>query len=84
VKPKLPSIFLVVLAGVVAAEAKGDIEDLLDLGLEELISVEVVSASLRPQPVADVPATVQVITAAMIQERGYRTLADVLQDLPGF
>jgi outer membrane receptor for ferrienterochelin and colicins len=42
------------------------------------------AATLRQQAVSDVPASVDVITAQDIQERGYRTLKDVMKDLPGF
>jgi len=59
-----------------------DLDELLDLDLEEFM--EVVAASKTPQKLSEAPATVRVITAEQIQERGYFTLEDVLSDLPGF
>lgn len=52
--------------------------------LEELISLEVVSASKNAEKLNEAPATVIVITQQDIAERGYFELFDVLNDLPGF
>lgn len=60
------------------------LEDLLDFDLEELMNIEVVTASKKSQRLSEVPATVRVITAEQIRERGYFTLDEVLSDLPGF
>jgi iron complex outermembrane receptor protein len=43
----------------------------------------IVSATKREQELRDAPATVMVITAQQIRERGYLELDDVLRDLPG-
>lgn len=45
--------------------------------------IMVSTASLRAESVERAPATVRVITQQQIQERGYRTLEDVLKGLPG-
>ncbi|MCB1139757.1 MAG: TonB-dependent receptor [Leptospiraceae bacterium] len=45
---------------------------------------EVVTATRTRSTLRDAPAAVYVITAQQIKERGYRTLTDALQDLPGF
>ena len=42
------------------------------------------TASLFREPVTSAPATVIVITAKEIKERGYQDLTEVLEDLPGF
>jgi len=55
-----------------------------DLSLEELMNVEVVTASKVSEKLKNAPATILVITAEQIEERGYRCLDDVLRDLPGF
>lgn len=57
--------------------------DLLELPLDVLATIPVVSASMRPQPLRKAPATVRVITAQQIAERGYLSLDDALRDLPG-
>ncbi|MDP6776878.1 MAG: TonB-dependent receptor plug domain-containing protein, partial [Candidatus Latescibacteria bacterium] len=61
-----------------------DLDQLLDMGLEALMDLEVVTASKKPQTVAEAPANIAVITREMIERRGYRTLEEALRDLPGF
>jgi iron complex outermembrane receptor protein len=58
-------------------------EDLTGLSLEELLSVEVYSASKFPQKTTEAPAAVTVITAADIRNHGHRTLADILASARG-
>lgn len=57
--------------------------DITDLSLEELMNLEVSSASRFPQKITEAPATVMVITAVDIKTYGYRTLADILQSVRG-
>ena len=44
----------------------------------------VVTPSRRREPLWSAPSTVMVISRQAIEERGYRDLVDVLEDLPGF
>jgi outer membrane receptor for ferrienterochelin and colicins len=60
-----------------------ELEKLFEMSIEELMNVEVVTASKKPQRLSEVPATVRVITAEQIKERGYFTLEEALSDLPG-
>jgi len=60
---------------------------LADMSLEELMSVNVDSvygASGFEQKVTEAPASVTIITSEDIQRYGYRTLADILRNVPGF
>jgi iron complex outermembrane receptor protein len=57
--------------------------DLTRLSIEELLSVEVYSASKFTQKTTEAPSAVTVITAADIKTYGYRTLADVLRSVRG-
>jgi outer membrane receptor for ferrienterochelin and colicins len=59
-------------------------EDVLNMSLEDLMSVKVVTASKTQQSIKDVAATVHVITAEQIRDRAYFTLEEALSDLPGF
>ncbi len=61
--------------------------DLADMSLEELMSINVDSvygASGFKQKITEAPASVTIITAEDIQKYGYRTLADILRNVPGF
>ncbi|HET6244787.1 MAG: TonB-dependent receptor [Bacteroidetes bacterium] len=56
---------------------------LSELTLEELMNMEVVTASGSEQKITEAPATMLVVTSRQISERGYEQLSDVLRDLPG-
>jgi outer membrane cobalamin receptor len=58
--------------------------DLTRATLEDLLNIKVTTASRTAEGIADAPARVQVVTGAQIQRRGYRSLADLLKDLPDF
>src|SRR6202790_4508910 len=69
------------------AQDKRAARDLLDKSLEDLLSIEVhsvYSASGFTQKVTEAPASVTIITAEEIRKHGYRTLADILRNVPGF
>jgi len=59
------------------------VAELSELSLEDLMSIEVVTASKTEQKLIEAPSTMTVITARQIEERGYQQLEDVLRDLPG-
>jgi outer membrane receptor for ferrienterochelin and colicin len=61
----------------------GKVNTLLDFSLEELMKVEVVSASVSGQKLGNAPSTILIITAQQIEERGYEELSDALRDVPG-
>ena len=57
--------------------------DLTTFSIEQLMEVEVTSASKFPQKLNEAPAAVTIITAADIKSQGYRTLADILRSIRG-
>jgi outer membrane receptor for ferrienterochelin and colicins len=59
-------------------------EELLNMSLEELMNVDVSTAAKVSQKMRETPATIRIITADQIRERGYFTLEQALADLPGF
>ena len=68
-----------------AKQAKA--QDLNQLSIEELMKIQVdtvYGASKFEQKVTEAPSSVTIITADEIQKYGYRTLADLLQSVPGF
>jgi uncharacterized protein YjgD (DUF1641 family) len=64
--------------------AKKDTEASAKSAFQFLEDQVVVTATRTKSSVKEAPAAVYVITQKMIRERGYRTLIDALQDVPGF
>ncbi|HEX5755166.1 MAG TPA: TonB-dependent receptor [Arenimonas sp.] len=69
------------LAAGIAAPAAG--QELLQLSLEELMQMEIVTASRSAERAIDAPATVIVLTREDLRRRGYRELSEIYNDLPG-
>ena len=63
-----------------------DLNQLKSLDLEQLLEVKVdtvYAASKYEQKTTQAPASVSIVTQGDIKRYGYRTLAEVLQSLPG-
>lgn len=58
-------------------------DDVFAMSLEELLDMEVVTASLQPEPLSDAIASTYVITAEQIRAMGARTIYDALTHVPG-
>jgi outer membrane receptor for ferrienterochelin and colicins len=52
--------------------------------LKQFGDEEVITASRTSQKISDAPSKVYVFSRDTIHERGYRTLTELLQDVPGF
>ena len=65
------------------ALAQSRVPDLAQAALEELMNIEITSASRKEQRAADVAAAVFVITADDIRRSGMTTLPDLLRLAPG-
>ncbi|MHC4288653.1 MAG: TonB-dependent receptor plug domain-containing protein [Planctomycetota bacterium] len=59
-------------------------DDLFEMSLEELMNVEVTTASKYKQSVSEAPSSVTVITDEDIRQLGYRTFLDIIASVPGF
>lgn len=57
---------------------------LLAMNLEELVALEVVTASKRPQKINEAPSPIYVFTAEDIQRTGVRNLMELVKFIPGF
>jgi len=57
--------------------------DLTDLSIDQLMNLEVVTASKFAQRTSEAPAAITVVTSADIKAFGYRSLADVLRSVRG-
>lgn len=66
-----------------AQDTVPDVTNLIKMSLEELMEVNVTTATRTKQKISDAPATMNVITASQIRERGYQQLEDALRDIPG-
>lgn len=56
---------------------------ILDLPLDQLVNVELESASRFKQKSSEAPSAVEVLTAENIRSYGWRTLADALNSIRG-
>jgi outer membrane receptor for ferrienterochelin and colicins len=59
------------------------VKGLFDVSLEELFDQTIVTATKSAQKLSETPATVRVITAQQIKQRGYMTLEELLSDISG-
>lgn len=87
----LRTLFSLLLIGEIHAQeneqadtAKINADQLLSLPFEDLMNVRVITPTRSLQKSQQVPAIVHVITADQIKLRGYRTLAEIINDLPDF
>lgn len=73
---------LILILKLSSASAK-DQADLYELPIENLLNMEVYSASKFTQKKSDAPTAITVITAQDIKDYGYRTLGDIIQSVRG-
>lgn len=64
-------------------QLESDAQRLMGLSLQDLIATPVVTASRQIETRDQTPAQILVITREQIRERRYRSLADLMRDLPG-
>ena len=62
---------------------ESEMSDLLEMSLEELLQVKVTTATRTEEKVTEVPASVVIITRRKIEKYGYRTLTEILENVPG-
>ncbi len=74
---------LLVIA-LVCANNAGASEELFSLSLEQLVEIEITSASKASNAVRDIPASVTILTRDDISLMGYTTLEELLIHVPGF
>ncbi|MDQ8201376.1 TonB-dependent receptor [Pelagicoccus sp. SDUM812003] len=58
--------------------------DIASMSLDELMGVEVTTPGKVPEEIRDTPASVYLVTRSDVEAYGYRTLTEVLENVPGF
>lgn len=80
-RPSLLSLLLITT--VVPGRALAlDADDLADMSLEELAGIRITSVSKRPEPLADAPSSVFIITGSDIRRSGVTTLPEAMRLAP--
>lgn len=74
---------VVVVNNVINIKMSSTIVDIFDLSLEELMQIEVKTATGRTEKISEAPANVIVLTQKDFTERGYTELSEIMNDLPG-
>ena len=74
---------VVIASNIVNIKMTYAIVDVFDLSLEELLKLEVITASKTEQKIKDIPASVVVITKEEIEKYGYLDVSDVLKHISG-
>ena len=59
-------------------------EDFFEMSIEDLMELEIATASKYKQKISEAPSSVTVVTAEEIRKYGYRTVLDILNSVPGF
>ncbi len=82
---RIRCLFAALAAGLLAAPASGQSRpsDLASATLEDLMRIEITSASRREQTAEDVAAAVYIITQADIRRSGMTSVPDLLRLVPG-
>lgn len=60
------------------------VQDLFALSFDDLMRITVTTAGKKEEEVADIPASVVVISREDIQRFGYATLTEIIENVPGF
>jgi len=58
-------------------------QKLFDLSLEDLMNIEIVSATQKAQNITEAPSVITLITSTQIKERGYLSVAEALNSIAG-
>ena len=58
-------------------------QNLTNIPLEELVDMDVTSASKVARQISDAPSAVSIVTADDIRAYGYRSIADIVNSMPG-
>jgi len=60
-----------------------DTVNLYDMSLDQLMNIQISSATKTSEAVTDIPSSIVIITRQTIQEQGWQTLEEILCNVPG-
>jgi outer membrane receptor for ferrienterochelin and colicins len=78
---KLVVLFCVIPLFGYAQQANENLNELLDLSLEDLMNMEITTATKTAGKIDAAPSVIDVITAEQIRQRGYQNLGQLLNDI---
>ncbi|MEN8121207.1 MAG: TonB-dependent receptor [Bacteroidota bacterium] len=78
------SINIVFFVKKASGQTKDSIKSIYNLSLKDLAGINVTTVSLKEEEINIAASNITVITRQMIDERGYQTLVEICEDLPGF
>lgn len=80
-------VFIVFLISQIACKVvisqERDTLNILDLSLDKLMNLQISSAAKKAESIVDIPASIFILTRKDIQDQGWRTLEEVLCNVPG-
>lgn len=74
---------MLILCSVPCLRGQSDDEDLFEMSFEDLMKVKVVTAARVPEELSKIPASVMVMTRDEIEKYGFRSLEEIMQNIPG-
>lgn len=79
------STFLFILINSENSFSQNDsLDNLLDMSIEQLMQIKVVTASGKEESKLEAGATIVVVTAEDIKKQGYTDISEIISNLPGF
>ncbi len=83
-KIKYTLVFVFILSQYINAQDASKSNFSYHYSLKELSELTISTGSIKPEKRKSAPSNITIITNQMIEERGYKTLVDICQDVPGF
>lgn len=76
--------FALIMHSPIQGRAATNISELVEMNFEELLNVNIITASKYQQRMSEIAGVVSVIDSQQIKQFGYRTVGDALRSVPGF
>lgn len=76
-------LFLALIDSNKALSQERDTLNLLDLSLDKLMNLKISSATKKTESIIDIPSSIIIISRQEIQDQGWRTLEEILCNVPG-